>query len=158
MGGIESDFKFNAYKIDLVNLRMAKKLELLHFQGTFKPEMFELNVAIRQPLFFKKHNNYVGGLDVGFKIVNKSSENKPIPFLTVQIGISGSFSVERGRLTEDIEYILVRNQIPTILMPYVRASLMSLLSSSGFGSIVIPLINIHKVVEETPSLEVQEVE
>jgi preprotein translocase subunit SecB len=77
-----------------------------------------------------------------------NTKKEVVPLIKCEVSIVGMFSAEQGRFSKDIEDKLVKIQIPAILMPYVRATITSLLAHAGFGSVIFPLINIHEVARQ----------
>ncbi len=152
MGSIKSAFQFESYKIDKINLEMLHSLNLLEFKGNIDPELWEFKIGLRKPLYFENNKKYIGGLDFCLKLLPKSSQGdkeKNEPLLTIEIGIAGIFAVKDKRFDSEIEKQLVKVQIPAILFPYIRGALTSLLANAGFGSVVIPLINIHELANKS---------
>jgi preprotein translocase subunit SecB len=144
-GGVVSTFKFLSYKVDDFEFHMEKDFSILNHMGTFDSSMWEFMVMIRAPMFFEARNQYLSGVkctlslrpDVG------NPEFKP---LQLSATISGIFETE-GRFDEKAEQSLIRLQMPAILFPYIRGTISSFLANAGFGSVLLPLINIHKVAE-----------
>lgn len=48
-----------------------------------------------------------------------------------------------GKFTKDVEEKIIKYQCPTILFPYIRAAISFTLSSAGFSTIVLPVINVN---------------
>lgn len=153
MGSIESLFKFKSYKIDHLEFKMIHSIELLEFVGVIDPEFWEYSINIRRPIFMKSKNIYIGGIDCTLSLFpkeyNEKEKKKENALVYLNGGIAGSFGVGDKRFENKIEQNLVRKQIPAILFPYLRATISSLLANSGFGSINVPLINIHKLAEDS---------
>ncbi len=147
---IVSNFQFKSYKIDNSKFSVQKDINLLLFNKTLLPEMLLTNISIRRPLFNKKQNMYIGGLDTGIRIeeIKKGNGDKEINrLLTLEVGIAGAFFTN-GKFEDEIEKNLVRIQIPALLFPYVRATISSIFSNAGFGAVVLPLINIQEMAKE----------
>jgi preprotein translocase subunit SecB len=68
--------------------------------------------------------------------------------LFVEGGIAGLFTVDKGKFDKGTEKGLVRIQIPALLLPYLRGTITSLLANAGYGTVILPLINIHALAEE----------
>ena len=49
--------------------------------------------------------------------------------------------------TKDVEKNIITLQFPSILLPYLRSTLTSILANAGFGSVVLPLINLVEVAK-----------
>jgi preprotein translocase subunit SecB len=43
---------------------------------------------------------------------------------------------------------MVQINIPAILLPYLRSAITTILSQAGFGTIVLPLINIYEIAKQ----------
>lgn len=144
---IKSPFQFKSYKIDTVNLNVRRDIGVLE-GSTLANDSWDFKLRIRHPQFFKAKNCYIGGLDVLTNLYEQGKDSIE-EFLMVQLeaGIAGVFYVN-GTLEKSTEDILVRVQIPAILLPYLRSTVSALLSSAGFGSVIFPLINIHALAEE----------
>ncbi len=156
-----SDFQFESYKIDSVRLEMKRVLGLLEFRGCIDPESVELKIELRESIYIKSTKRYIGSLELGLLILppekpkQKTDEES---LLKVTLSIVGLFKVKQeGRLEKETEENLVKLQIPAILLPYARATLSSLLANAGFGSVVLPLINVHKIAKES-SLTIREID
>ncbi len=160
MGGIKSLFQFRSYKVDRLNLDTGRSLELLSWQQVPTELSWQMKLSIRRPLFFTKHSYYVGGVDCKILLLKGESEAEEVEadeqeeitpenaIVRLNIGIAGVFEVGEERFPEEIEKSLVKVQIPMILLPYLRAAASSILANGGFGSVVLPLINIQKVAED----------
>lgn len=155
MGRIESAsvFQFESYKIDSVHLEMKRLVGLLEFRGCVDPESIKLEIGLRNPIYIKSKKRYIGSLELSLSVLQPEKSKQKTDdgsLLKVTLSIVGLFKVEQeGRLEKNIEEDLVKIQIPAILLPYARATLSSLLANAGFGSVVLPLINVHKLAQET---------
>ncbi len=165
-GGIKSPMRFESYKIDNISFEMQRTLQLLAITGNIDPKAWEFKVAIGKPSYFASANKYVSSLNVGLFLLapkDEQSEQKGTaeiaPLVKCELSITGLFSVEEGRLTKEVEMNLLKLQLPAILLPYARSAITSILANGGFGSVVLPLINMQEVarrVESTLDVEVIE--
>jgi hypothetical protein len=152
---MKSAFKFLSYKIDNIKFEILRELGLLEFNQGFSRYPWEISIGIREPLFFKASKKYVGGLDTVFSLKTpespESNDEERIEvrqLVKIEIGIAGVFAVDEERFEKTVEDKLVLIQIPAILFPYLRSSVTSILANSGFGSVILPLINIHAVAKD----------
>lgn len=177
-GSIESEFKFVSYKIDSVRFQMEKSIGLLLFNGNIDPADIEFQVAIHSPFYFKPKQIYICGLscrvffnqakvnkDKVTKTVASTSEKEKAdkettPIFKLSTSIDGAFQTKsKTRFPSDLEETLVKIQAPTILYPFLRSSIVSFFANAGFGSLILPLVNINKVAElQKESLEIKEIE
>jgi len=149
---MKSGFRFLSYKIDNIKFSSIRDLGLLEFSQGFGGYPWEISIGIREPLYFKGAKKYVGGLDTVFSLKNPEEKDRETAavrqLVKIEIGIAGVFSVEEGRFEKTVEDQLVKIQIPAILFPYLRSAVTSILASSGYGSVILPLINIHAVAKD----------
>ncbi len=163
MGGIESTFHFESYKIDSLHLEMKRTLGMLEFRGNIDPKTLRLDVSFREPLYMKSQKKYLGGLVIKLTValpIQNGQGDQPKEeniILKIDLSILGLFRAEQGQFDPKIEQNLVTLQIPAILFPYVRATLSSLLANAGLGSVILPLINIHEVAKKA-NLKIKEVD
>ena len=149
---ITSDFKFISYKVDDLELKVIRNIDILAFSGYIDPSLWEFKVAILHPLFLEAKNIYIGGVSCNLYLFPKDLEkNKKTPenaLIFLKASISGAFRIEGKQFDSDTEQQLIKLRIPSILFPYLRATITSLLANSGFGSIVLPLINMNAIAEK----------
>jgi len=150
MGSIAASFQFKTYKIDRIQYSMPQTTKALVQNAV---NQLELQISLRQPVFDKKDTFYVGGLDI--QVMSKTEEKEEHPVFDLKMGIAGIFVVE-DRLEELLEENLVKNQIPAILLPYLRAAATTILSCAGIGSIVLPLINIYELAKKA-EIQIKEI-
>jgi preprotein translocase subunit SecB len=146
MCSIESSFQFLSFKVDKLSLIIEPNLKVLLIEQPTSDKI-QLGVSIRNTMYDSNQRIYVGGVDL-MAMLFWSSEQKPDQkFLECNVGVAGVFKVVGDDLTKEIEEKLVKIQIPAILFPYARSAMTSAFSSSGFGSIVLPLINVHQLAK-----------
>lgn len=157
-----SAFRFESYKVDFLTYRMKSTVAMLSVPGTPENTTWNLQFAFRQPMYLKVPKKYVTGMNVKLLLLPGSPEAPGVSedsMLELELGISGLFSVEEDRLAAEVEQELVKVHAPAILFPYVRSTLTSLLSNAGFGSFILPLLNIQEMAKQTPvPLEIKVVE
>jgi preprotein translocase subunit SecB len=150
--GVISAFKFESYKIDSLELKCQKNLELLSFRGFIPEEEWRFSISLLNPVFFKEKSVYVGGVQLSLAVLSEEGKAKVEKgdepsledmVISIKSEITGLFSAQEGRFEPSIEETLVKVQIPALLLPYLRAAVGGLLANAGFGSVVFPLINIH---------------
>lgn len=152
---ITSSFQFSSYKIDFLKLDIKKELALLELKGSVDPSLWDFHIAIRPPTFFKSKKYYVGGINANLSLYPKemtSEEKKATESLvTMDAGIAGIFSIsdQVERFPPEVEKQLAVAQMPAILLPYLRTTMTTLLACAGFGSVILPLINIQKFAKDS---------
>lgn len=147
---MKSEFKFVSYKIDSLNLEVKRTLGALSKFDFYQD--WGYSIAIRKPQFFTVANQYLAGIECTMTYPPTESNEEKLVELTATIG--GLFEVEHGRLEKELEDKIIKFQTPTILMPYLRAAMSSLLASAGIGTIIFPLINLHKIAEDSITQEI----
>lgn len=149
-GNATSSFSFRAFKVDSVSLQMRQDLaalELAPGPGTD----WEVGVSVRVPTFFSKPKIYVCGVDCTIYLFLKGAPAKTPEhaLVTLTMGGVGSFFVSGEPFTPELEKSIVRLQFPALIFAHLRASAMSLLSTAGYGSVLLPLMNMHEVSKQT---------
>ncbi len=152
-GSVNSNFCFEGYKVDGISFQSSPNLGLLGFMGGLPSDAWSMNVRFRNPLFFEEEGVYVGGMDLlltGFAKNAGDEDEKTVELAKMEVGIAGMFSVaEGGRFEKKMEDVLVKIQIPALLLPYLRSTVTGVLANAGFGSVILPLINIHEMAKQS---------
>jgi preprotein translocase subunit SecB len=138
-----ASFQFISYKIDNVNLNVTKNVGILATNALLQPNETEFTISIRNPCKYLINDavHYVGGIKVDITIRDRNKEQ----ILKGTFGISGLFRPQC--LDGQGEENMVRINIPVILLPYLRSSITTIFSQAGFGTIILPLINIYEIVK-----------
>jgi preprotein translocase subunit SecB len=148
VSSIESEFKFISYKIHQASLQMSEPY--INRLLNLKPDgVWQIKFGIPIPEYHSKEKVYMGGIHCGMFLFDKDlRQEEQVPehaVVSVHMAIKGIFQVESERFDKAIEDRLVRVQIPALLFPYIRGAMTSLLANAGFGSVIIPLINMNEV-------------
>lgn len=149
MGGIISSFQFLNFKIDRFQFFLAEDLDLLLSSEHIPQDRWNFKIGIRRPQFFTKNKTYVGGLTLEMSLPREKAgdEKDSEPLLSVSAEISGAFRCEEERFPKEVEEKMVKVHIPAILMPYLRSAITGFLAAAGYGGVVLPLINMHALIE-----------
>lgn len=150
---MKSTLQFQNYKIDSIQLDSLPRLDILLSKE--QSEDIEFQFSIRNPVFYKKIKSFVIGLQLTTQIYNHDKEK----ILTCELGISGLFTLEdENDLQKDMMERIVKTQLPAILLPYLRSTLTVILANSGFGTIILPLINLNKAIQDSSDFEITIIE
>lgn len=142
-GSIASTFQFINYKIDKIDFRLQPMTNNLVAQKAAVST--EFGIAIRNTLKTQDTSGktvYIAGLAA--KVVLKNNDE---PLAEGEFSISGVFTTEHA-FSEKTEQTLAKQQAPTILFPYLRAAITNILASSGFDTVMLPLINVAAVAKD----------
>lgn len=148
---MKSSFKFETYKVDVLIFEVKRIVGLLEFAGNIDPNSWKLSIAVREPLYSQSRKKYIGGLDTNLCLFppEVKTEDKNEALIKLDVGIAGIFSTaEEGGFEKEVVENLVRVQIPAILFPYIRATITSLLANAGFGSVILPLVNMTELAKQ----------
>ncbi|HEX9728602.1 MAG TPA: protein-export chaperone SecB [Gemmatimonadales bacterium] len=82
------------------------------------------------------------------KVMLKPAEGAAAPFVRLAAAVEGQFSIE-GEATPSVAIDeFVRKQAPAILFPFLRQAVASATSTSRFGQVLLPPINVVALVAE----------
>ncbi|MBI9095177.1 MAG: protein-export chaperone SecB [Sphaerochaeta sp.] len=146
---VTADFQLLSYKVDTIKFSVESSLGVLQCKESIDSDRFQLGIKIRTPQkFIYMHDKveYVGGLDIRVGLLSTEKEGREIA--TGEFGIAGIFK-RVGTLQEELEEHMVKETIPSILLGYLRSIISSTFANAGFGSVIIPLININKLVQQS---------
>ena len=141
-GSINSKFQFISYKIH--KFSCENKLSIDQLLRCPPIHLCNIDLKILEPLYFKKDKTYVSTINLQGEI--KDQQNNQIIF-KFETEISGLFKVVGRIKPKELEESLVKIQTPSLLLAYLRGGVTSYFASAGFGSIILPLINIHKIAK-----------
>lgn len=146
---VESSFKFINYKVDNFHFEMENNWGLVSANVSTNPDNWNLKYKLLDPMFNEVEKQYLGGIAIEgeYVVVNKDTSEK-VKLFRFDCSVVGTFEV-KGKLEKKIENALVFNQIPALLLSYLRSTVSSFFANAGFGSFIIPLINIHELAKET---------
>lgn len=156
--GIESSFTLANFKIDQLTVRL--KPDITFVAGSLDAGFtWIFNLSVRKPMYFQDSSLYLGGLNVTSYLfpetLPETEHNADEAIASISASIVGLFSVS-GRLEPETEKNLVKHQIPAILFPYLRAAITGAGAFSGFGKVMLPLINVQKLAEDhLKNIEIQ---
>jgi preprotein translocase subunit SecB len=144
-GSVESAFKFVAYNIHHASLRMSQ-VEI--GRQSRESDVWQVKLGIAVPEYHVKRKAYVSAVSCGLFLFDKDPEKEGLlpeqAIVGLEMAIAGIFEVQADRLEKRTEEQLVRAQLPALLFPYLRGAMTSLLANAGFGSVIIPLINMNE--------------
>jgi len=143
---VESSFQFVSYKIDLIDVKMIQNINVLLKKDPILENNVNLSLGFRNASKFLNEGRtiYIGGLNVKIEIFDKKLTD---PILTGVFGIAGVFTT-LNEMPAETEESLVKINIPALLFPYLRATITTTLSNAGFGTVLLPLINVYEAAKE----------
>lgn len=143
--GLASSFQFISYKVDAFHFSMEKNIVVLEVAQRLDDSAWKMDISIRNPVFLEERNQYLAG--VRCVLVLRPDKNQPdFQPVKLEATISGLFQSE-NKFAPELESHLVKSQMPAILMPYLRSAITSFLANAGFGSVILPLVNINNLAE-----------
>ena len=78
--------------------------------------------------------------------VFKDYIEKGAPF-NLQFTIDGYFEIEKGMTDEELAQFCKSSGVP-ILFPYIRSAVTDITKAANVDPLILPLINVRKIVEE----------
>ncbi|WP_003545051.1 protein-export chaperone SecB [Desulfotomaculum nigrificans] len=86
----------------------------------------------------------IAAVGLGCCIFKEQKENQPF---YLEVEMIGFFKYESSLPPEQVEILLKVNGT-AILFPYLRSIVSSLTANSGFQTLVLPIVNVHKMFEQ----------
>ena len=114
-----------------------------------KDEEMELDIKFKNEINIDE-NNTMALITLSCSVFNKAVERN-YPF-SLKVTIVGFFEYQANLTDEDILEILEVNG-NAILFPYLRSYITTLTSNSGIPPLIIPTINIAKLVKENKIID-----
>lgn len=153
-GSVKSHIQLVSYKITKISLDVVQNIGMIA-QAQHTNCGCEFEFSFRDASRFHKEDvdNYITGLRINLTVIDKHNKAK---IATGEFIITGVFIASKG-LGKTTEENLIKYQMPAILLPYLRATIMFVLSSSGFPSIVLPLINVNSLAHNA-EIKIKEIE
>lgn len=149
---INSGIQFESYKLDNISFSMITEVDILAKKQYPNCEI-KYQFAFRNALRLKKTDRvlYVTGLKIDLMIFDKDTSKQ---IATGSFVITGLFS-STGDFSKEVEENLIKFQAPTILFPYIRASISLILTTAGFSGVILPLINVTEAAKSL-NLEIED--
>jgi preprotein translocase subunit SecB len=146
-GGVKAGFDFVSYKIDKIELKLKPKINFLLNNNSVKPENMKLGFKFRDSEKFDIDGKiyYIGGILISVAITDEQSNEE---ILSGEFSISGVFTPS-GTMEQSVVENFAKVNIPALLMPYLRAIMSNVLANAGFGTVLLPLINIYEMAKNT---------
>ena len=144
-GSVKAGMQLETYKIDHMEFNVKETLGILasnshtdcfvNFRFSFR-DVYTYKVA--------EKISYVTGLKIDLTIASKQNQDEPIA--TGSFVITGLFYTT-DELDKAIEEKLLKFQAPAILFPYLRAAISFMITSAGFSTIILPLVNVNAAAQ-----------
>lgn len=159
---IISKFQFLNYKIDSFNVKNKNKVS--NILNVLKSEdKWGSSISIRRPTFYKKDFLCLGGMKLllvlNDETIAEKERNKDNAVISLECSIVGLFRIDPKEYEtnkSDCES-LMKYQIPAILSPFLRATVISYFANAGYGSFIFPLLNFFQMAEEQ-KIEIEVIE
>jgi preprotein translocase subunit SecB len=145
-GSVAAQFKFISYKIDHIAMKMNPVVKYLLKNDPIVLNDTNFSIKLRNTEKFSIDGSikYVGGLNTKITIIDEEDKQE---ILNGEFGISGIF-VPDGDVGPSLEENFFKANLPAILLPYLRALMTNILSQSGFGTVLFPLINVYELAKK----------
>lgn len=152
---IKAGIQLETYKIDHMEFNVKETVGILasnshtdctvNFRFAFR-DVYKYNLPDKI--------SYVTGLKIDLTIASKQNPEETVA--TGAFIITGLFSTSNS-LDKEIEEKLLKFQAPAILFPYLRAAISFTITSAGFSTIILPLVNVNAAAQ-TAALKIIEKE
>lgn len=145
---IESEIRFHNYKVDSFTFTTVTRADLLSENVRNRAPKYDLQLGVAMPIFFEDSKYYVASISCKVEIKFGDSVGHIEPDARLEASVSGLFS-GGDNIDESTRDRVVKVQFPALLLPYLRATISTFFSCSGIGHFIFPLVNIHKVAEQS---------
>ncbi|MCB9236249.1 MAG: protein-export chaperone SecB [Bacteroidia bacterium] len=143
-----ADFQLIHYKVDELSFKMYPGLELVMYDGPISDGLsFQFEAAT--PTYFKSQGVYIVGLKLIIKLSNKPpDQDHETEFLNLSCSLAGAFRFNTAEVDPTTLQAFLKLNALTVLLPYLRSVVTTLLATGGFGAIRFPLFNMTKVSKD----------
>jgi hypothetical protein len=159
-GSVKSGFRFAGFKVDAFEYQMLRNVAVLTLAQPLDLDAADFKFRMRQPIHIEKDRMYLIGIECAMSVFPEGADvsNREEAIVSVTCGIVGAFEVTGTAFTPDLEEKLVKFQLPTILLPYMRGTITNFLNNAGFALTPLPLFNIQEVAKQTlENMQIQRV-
>lgn len=143
---ILSGLEFMSYRVVDMEIKTLPSIGML-FVGINAESGWDFGIGFSDITFEPDEKLYIVPLAVTMRLLQiDGGEKRPSeePYLSAQATISGVFRfTEECVMNEELREKMIKQQAPAILLPYLRATMSTMLVSAGFGGVTMPLINIY---------------
>ena len=140
-------FNFRGFKVDKISLDMKPQVQVLELSD-YSNYQWDINISIRHVTYIIEHKIYIAGIDCNLKLYSTNSQkNQDDVLAQLNIGCAGSFGVNSNRFEAEVESRIVKLQFTALLFSQIRGTISSILANAGYGSVLLPLINIQQMFE-----------
>lgn len=147
-GVIASNFQFVNYKIDQTEFAMTSKLENLNMHS-LQDCRITMDIGFRDAERYSRSGLYVVGLGLRLSAHPDESGEDEKPLFKLSMSISGAFKTAGIDRDSDDERGFVAHQGPALLFSYLRGAASSFLANAGFGSLILPLVNVYALAQNS---------
>ena len=141
MCSMKASLQFVSYKIDVMKLDVQDKVGVIcaAYNGQ---EDWSFLFGLMQPSYLKGPDIYISGVNA--KTMLGSVEK---PEVSLFVNVTGIFKKDGEQFGEGWENF-IKAQMPAVLSPFLRTAITNILAMAGFGQVVPPLVNFHKMSKE----------
>lgn len=142
---VKAGIQLESYKIDHMEFDVKETLGVLA-SNSHTDCSVGFKFAFRNVYKYKIDEKiyYVTGLKIDLTLASKQNPDNSIA--TGSFIITGLFYTT-DELDKEIEEKLLKFQAPAILFPYLRAAISFTITSAGFSTIILPLVNVNKAAQ-----------
>lgn len=161
-GGIAiSGLEFMSYRVVEMEIKTLPVIAMLFTEITSNSD-WELRIGFSDITFVPNNRIYVVPLEIIMNLIKVDSKEKrpsDSAYLSTRAVISGVFRfTDNCTMSKELREKMIRQQAPAIIMPYIRATISTMLISAGFGGITMPLINLYEMTAQTEPVKIISIE
>jgi hypothetical protein len=157
-GGIViSGMEFIAYRVIDMEIKTLPTFGMLFTEITFDSE-WDFGLGFSNITFEPDAGIYVVPLSARMNLLQTGDlekRSREDPYISVNATISGAFRfTEKSIMDNELREKMIRQQAPAIILPYLRATIGTMLVSAGFGGVTIPLINMYETAKQREHVKI----
>lgn len=143
-----SGLEFMSYRVIDMEIKTLHTIGMLFTEITSKSG-WDFKIGFNDITFEPEEGFYIVPVSIKMKLLQLDDGKKrpsKNPYLSVQATISGVFRfTEECTMDNGLREKMIRQQAPAIVLPYLRATISTMLVSAGFGGVTMPLINVYEM-------------
>lgn len=156
-GIVVSGMEFMSYRVVEIELKTLSTIGMLFAEINSKSG-WDFEIGFGDITLESDEEIYIVPLTAAMRLLqidDGERRSKAEPYLSVQVTICGVFRFSgECTMNDELREKMIRQQAPAIVLPYLRATIGTMLVSAGFGGIAMPLVNIYEMAGKNKPVKI----